>query len=89
MSQGPREAPHHMKADTEYNNRLVDAPNFGARSVQNGVTSGLSQTMGNLEYKNEVKEGYHSRIPATNVNEFNFIEGSVSQRSRNPHEITG
>ena len=50
MSQGPRDAPHLMKADTEYNNnRLVDPPNFGARSVQNGVTPGLSQT--HLDYK--------------------------------------
>ena len=45
--------------------------------------------MGHLDYKGEVKEGYHSRIPTNNMNEFNFIEGSVSQRSRNPHEVTG
>ena len=45
-----------------------------------------------MEYKGgenglEVKEGYHARMPTTNLNE--FMEGSISARSRNPHEVTG
>ena len=42
LSQGPRDGPHQpMKSDTEYNNRMVEHSNFGARSVQSSITPAL------------------------------------------------
>ena len=42
VSQGPRDGIlNPMKADTEYNNKLVEHSNFGARSVQSGITPAL------------------------------------------------
>lgn len=83
MSQGPHQLPNlPMRSDTAYNERMTDHMNLGARSVQTSITPALKP----IE-KGEVKEGYHSRIPTNNANE--FLEGSVSARSRNIHEVTG
>ena len=81
-SQGPRNANlKPMKMDTEYNDRLL-LDNLGGRSVQSTISPHMLQTM---EFKGEhaleVKEGYHSRIPTTNVND--YMEGSLTERSRN------
>ena len=41
-----------------------------------------------MEYKGDhPQEGYHSRIPTVNLND--FMEGSLSARSGNIGEVTG